>query len=123
MRHALRAPVVLLLLLLPVLSSCSTLGLGGAAQPPVFEQLVDASDAAEGVLAPRMRAYLAADPTLSLLEKDQLAKLLTDWRLAIDNARQYLGTSPAPAPLPPDGSSSGTTAALRPSRITVEGDR
>ena len=52
---------------------------------------VSASRATHDVIAARWRAYVDADQTLSPLMREQLVKLVDDWRLAIERAVQVGG--------------------------------
>lgn len=95
-----RRTLALVSLALALLPGCSALGLTGPAGDPM-PQLVQASRAAHDQLAPRFVAYLRADASLDPLVRDQLEKLVGDWRMAIENGEAYLNPlPPTPAPAP-----------------------
>lgn len=93
----------LLLVLSLALASCSALGLSPSSSVGPVPQLVSSSRATHDVLAPRWRAYVAADPNLSPLMREQLLALVVDWELVIRKAEDFIGpTTPTEVPPAPE---------------------
>lgn len=83
---------------LAFLPSCSALGLGAGNPADPVPQLVQASRSTHDVIGPRFVAYVTGDPNLSPTMRDQLTKLVDDWRLLIEKAEAYLAPVSTPAP-------------------------
>lgn len=62
--------------------------------------LVGASRSAHDLMAARWKGYVATDPTLDLLTRDQLSKVVDDWDLAIQAAEEAIRPDAPPPPVP-----------------------
>ena len=102
------------------LASCSILGLSGTSAPDPIPPLVSASRATHDVIAARWRAYVDADQTLSPLMREQLVKLVDDWRLAIERAEAYLAPASPPAP-PPEAPTTSSVFDHRGAGVVLQG--
>lgn len=84
--HPRRLPVLgLLVLLLGAVISCRSPLEGGPGA-----RFVSASRAAHDLWAGRLKLYIAADPSLDPLLRDQLEKSLDDWTLALEAAEEAI---------------------------------
>lgn len=99
MKNALLACVAAVLCLLA--PACRSPLEGGAGA-----RFVSASRSAHDLWGERLKGYLAADPELAPLLKDQLVKSVDDWELAIAAAEEAVKPDvalPMPVPALPGG--------------------